>query len=271
MSDARTQSSVAVSSDGTHWLLINASPDISQQIRQCPQLQPVRQLRDTGISAVMLMDSQIDHTTGLLSLREHHRKLPVYCSRMVYNDLTTGFPVFNMLEHYCGVDWHEIEFDKPAFSIPGINDLEFSPLIIDSKAPPYSPHRHDPHPGDNIAITIRDLTTGQSVFYSPGLGGLQHTTRQAMQQADCLLVDGTTWTNDEMQTRGVGSKLASEMGHLAQCGEGGMIEELSACSARKILIHINNTNPILDNNSTQRKELQQLGIEVAEDGMEITL
>ena len=270
-SDARTQSSIAVSSDGTHWLLINASPDIGQQIRQCPQLQPARKLRDTGINAVMLMDSQIDHTTGLLSLREHHQKLPVYCSKMVYNDLTTGFPVFNMLEHYCGVDWHEIDCNKPAFSVPGIDDLEFSPLIIDSKAPPYSPHRHDPHPGDNIAITIRDLKTGTSVFYSPGLGGLQPTTREAMQQADCLLVDGTTWTNDEMQTRGVGSKLASEMGHLAQSGEGGMIEELSACSARKILIHINNTNPILDNHSAQRKELQQLGIEVAEDGMEITL
>ena len=104
-STARTQSSIAVSSDGTNWLLINASPDIGQQLRQCQQLQPARSLRDTGISAVMLMDSQIDHTTGLLSLREHHKRLPIYCTRMVQQDLTTGFPVFNMLEHYCGVDW----------------------------------------------------------------------------------------------------------------------------------------------------------------------
>ncbi len=270
-SKARTQSSIAVSSDGTNWLLINASPDIGQQLRQCSQLQPARNLRDTGITAVMLMDSQIDHTTGLLSLREHHQRLPVYCTKMVQQDLTSGFPVFTMLEHYCGVDWKEITIQQSAFSIPGIASLEFIPLHIDSKAPPYSPHRHDPHPGDNIAVTIRDTVTGRSVFYSPGLGGLQDSTRAAMKQADCLLVDGTTWTNDEMQTRGVGTKLASEMGHLAQSGSGGMMEELASHTTRKILIHINNTNPILDSDSTQRNQLHKQGIEVAEDGLEITL
>ncbi len=270
-STARTQSSIAVSSDGTNWLLVNASPDIGQQLRQCQQLQPARSLRDTGITAVMLMDSQIDHTTGLLSLREHHKRLPIYCTRMVHQDLTTGFPVLNMLEHYCGVDWQEIDCNQPAFSVPGIDNLEFEPLMIDSKAPPYSPHRHDPHPGDNIAITIRDTTSGSSVFYSPGLGGLQDSTRAAMKTADCLLVDGTTWTNDEMQTRGVGSKLASEMGHLAQSGSGGMIEELSHYTCRKILIHINNTNPILDADSQQRRLLQEQHIEVAEDTMEIVI
>jgi len=232
---------------------------------------PARSLRDTGITAVMLMDSQIDHTTGLLSLREHHQRLPVYCTEMVKRDLTTGFPVFNMLEHYCGVDWHKIEPENRAFSIPGIADLEFSPLNIDSKAPPYSPHRNDPHPGDNIAVTIRDTSSGRSVFYSPGLGGLQDSTRDAMRKVDCLLVDGTTWTNDEMQTRGVGSKLASEMGHLAQSGSGGMIEELAGYDSRKILIHINNTNPILDADSDERQVLTDRGIEVAEDGMEIIL
>lgn len=270
-SSARTQSSIAVSSDGTNWVLINASPDIGQQLRDCPQLQPARNLRDTGITAVMLMDSQIDHTTGLLSLREHHQRLPVYCTNMVQKDLSSGFPVFTMLEHYCGVDWHEIQPQQTAFTVPGITGLEFIPLAIESKAPPYSPHRNDPHPGDNIAVTIRDTETGRSVFYSPGLGGLQDSTRTAMQKADCLLVDGTTWTNDEMQTRGVGSKLASDMGHLPQSGSGGMIEELKPYSSRKILIHINNTNPILDADSAQRQQLSQQGIEVAEDGMEITL
>ncbi|MEM7258561.1 MAG: pyrroloquinoline quinone biosynthesis protein PqqB [Pseudomonadota bacterium] len=268
---ARTQSSIAVSSDGISWVLINASPDVGQQLRECPQLQPGRGLRDTGIAAIMLMDSQIDHTTGLLSLREHHKTLPVYCTRMVQRDLTSGFPVFNMLEHYCGVDWHEINPDQSVFSIPGIDNVEFSPLVIDSKAPPYSPHRHDPHPGDNIAVTIRDTITGRSGFYSPGLGGLQDSTRAAMKKADCLLVDGTTWTNDEMQLRGVGTKLASEMGHLAQSGAGGMMDELAGYTSRKILIHINNTNPILDADSPQRQQLTDQGIEVAEDGMEITL
>lgn len=268
---ARTQSSIAVSSDGVNWLLVNASPDIGQQLREQPLLQPARALRDTGITAVMLMDSQIDHTTGLLSLREHSSRLPLYCTQMVHNDLTSGFPVLNMLEHYCGVDWNEISLDESYFSIPGITDLEFRPLVIDSKAPPYSPHRHDPHPGDNIAITIRDKKTGRSVFYSPGLGGLQDRTREVMRNVDCLLVDGTTWTNDEMQTRGVGSKLASEMGHLAQSGPGGMMEELDSLSCRKILIHINNTNPILDSDSEQATLLSERDIEIAFDGMQVEL
>jgi len=268
---ARTQSSIAVSGNGSDWLLINASPDIGQQIRSTPALQPGRELRDTGISAVMLMDSQIDHTTGLLSLREHSKPLPLFCTQMVHNDLTSGFPVLNMLEHYCGVDWTEIALDEEWFQIDGIAGIEFKPLVIDSKAPPYSPHRHDPHPGDNIAVTIRCRDTGKSVFYSPGLGGLQDKTRAAMQAVDCLLVDGTTWTNDEMQTRGVGSKLATEMGHLAQSGPGGMIEELQNLECRKILIHINNTNPILDPDSSQRAALSRLNIEVAEDGMQVAL
>jgi pyrroloquinoline quinone biosynthesis protein B len=268
---ARTQSSIAVSGNGLDWVLINASPDIGQQLRSTPALQPNRSLRDTGIAAVMLMDSQIDHTTGLLSLREHHKPLPLYCTQMVYNDLTSGFPVLNMLEHYCGVSWTKIEPDTQWFRVEGIDDIEFRPLVIDSKAPPYSPHRHDPHPGDNIAVTIRCCKTGKTLFYAPGLGGLQDSTREAMRAADCLLVDGTTWTNEEMQSRGVGSKLASDMGHLPQSGSGGMMEELQHLTCRKILIHINNTNPILDADSAERATLTDCGIEVAADGMQISL
>ncbi len=268
----RTQSSIAVSTDNTHWLLINASPDIGQQLREQPALQPARGIRDTGIAAVMLMDSQIDHTTGLLSLREHHKRLPLYCTQMVYNDLTSGFPLITMLEHYCGVDWNEISVDSSDWlTIPGVPGIEIQPLLIDSKAPPYSPHRHDPHPGDNLAITVRDTGSGKQLFYSPGLGGLQESTRATMRSVDCLLVDGTTWTNDEMSTRGAGTKLASEMGHLQQSGPGGMIEELADLTCRKILIHINNTNPILDDHSPERAILASHNIEVAEDGLRITL
>jgi len=222
-------------------------------------------------SDVMLMDSQIDHTTGLLSLREHSTKLPLYCTQMVYNDLTSGFPVIKMLEHYCGVDWHEISLAEQWFSVPPIENIEFRALVIDSKAPPYSPHRHDPHPGDNIAVIIRSKESGKTLFYSPGLGGLTESTREVMRNVDCLMVDGTTWTNEEMQQRGVGSKLASEMGHLQQSGSGGMLEELRDLDSRKILIHINNTNPILDPYSAQSKELTSAGVEVAHDGMHVIL
>jgi pyrroloquinoline quinone biosynthesis protein B len=268
----RTQSSIAVSSNGVDWILINASPDIRAQIDTFPALQPARAKRDTGIRAVVLMDCQIDHTTGLLTLRENDAPLDLYCTDMVYQDLTSGFPLLSMLKHYCGVNRHVLPIDDTPFTIPAAESLAFTALPLSSKAPPYSPHRHDPHPGDNIGLVIKDSTTGASLFYAPGLGKIEDHLKSDMAQADCLLVDGTCWTDDEMSRRGVGHKLASDMGHLYQSGPGGMIEQLCAFNKpRKILIHINNTNPILDEDSNERTELTRYDIEVAFDGMHIML
>ncbi len=266
----RTQSSLAVSSDGVDWLLVNASPDIRQQILDFPALQPGRAPRDTGIRAVLLVDSQIDHATGLLMLRENDRPLELYCSAMVQQDLATGFPVLPMLAHYCGVNWHEIPIDGQPFAIAGIDGLAFRALPLASKAPPYSPHREDPHPGDNIGLQIRDRQSGRSLFYAPGLARIESHVAEAMQAADVLLVDGTCWTDDEMSRRGVGTRRALAMGHLPQSGPGGMIEALRRFKRqRKILIHINNTNPILVEDSPERAELAAAGIEVSHDGIEI--
>lgn len=268
---ARTQSSIAVSSDNINWLLINASPDIRAQLEAFPAIQPKQGLRDTGIKAVLLMDSQIDHTTGLLMLREG-KPLDIYCSEMVKQDLTTGFPVFNMLSHYCTVNHHPIPIDGSSFTIPAIADLRFYTQALKSKAPPYSPHRYDPHDGDNVGVIIEQISTGKKMFYSPGLGEIEPHVMDAMQTVDCLLVDGTFWTNDEMVDMGISQKRARDIGHLPQSGEGGMIEVLNGVAkARKILIHINNTNPILDDDSEQRKLLDAAGIEVAYDGLEIDL
>lgn len=268
---ARTQSSIAVSSDNINWLLINASPDIRAQLEGFPAIQPKQGLRDTGIKAVLLMDSQIDHTTGLLMLREG-KPLDIYCSEMVKQDLTTGFPVFNMLSHYCTVNHHPIPIDGSSFTIPAIADLRFYTQALKSKAPPYSPHRYDPHDGDNVGVIIEQISTGKKMFYSPGLGEIEPHVMDAMQTVDCLLVDGTFWTNDEMVDMGISQKRARDIGHLPQSGEGGMIEVLNGVAkARKILIHINNTNPILDDDSEQRKLLNAAGIEVAYDGLEIDL
>ncbi|SJM94299.1 pyrroloquinoline quinone biosynthesis protein PqqB [Crenothrix polyspora] len=268
---ARSQSSIAVSTDNNNWLLINASPDIRAQLEAFPAIQPKHGLRDTGIKAVLLMDSQIDHTTGLLMLREG-KPLDIYCSEMVKQDLTSGFPVFNMLSHYCTVNHHAIPIDGSSFTIPAIADLRFYTRALKSKAPPYSPHRHDPHDGDNVGVIIEQISTGKKVFYSPGLGEIEPHVMNAMQTVDCLLVDGTFWTNDEMVDMGISQKRARDIGHLPQSGEGGMIEVLNGVAkARKILIHINNTNPILDDDSEQRKLLNAAGIEVAYDGLEIDL
>ncbi len=268
----RTQSSIVVSSDGEHWVLFNASPDIRAQIESCPGIQPHHGVRDTGISAVVLCDGQIDHTTGLLILRESPKPLDIYCTSMVRDDLQSGFPIFNMLGHFCGVNHHEIPFDGRAFTIPGIDDLRFYPHALKSKAPPYSPHRENPHAGDNIGIIVEQISTGKTLYYSPGLGEIEPQVNAAMTNADCVLVDGTFWTDTEMIDAGVSHKTARSIGHLPQSGAGGMIEVMDALDKpRKVLIHINNTNPILDEESEQRKILGEHGIEVAYDGLEINI
>ncbi len=269
---ARTQSSIAVCANDTDWLLVNASPDVLQQIKAFPALQPARALRDTGIAAVLLMDAQIDHTTGLLMLREHRQKLPLYCHPLVREDLSTGNPLFKVLSHYCGIDWHELHL-QTAFDVPGLHGLQFEALPLISNAPPYSPHRDKPQPGDNVGLKVLDEQTGKTLFYAPGLGQMEPHVWQAMQSADCVMVDGTLWTDDEMIALGASKKTSRAMGHMPQSGEGGMIEWLDKLPShvRKILIHINNTNPILDDSSPQRQTLKSHGIEVAFDGMEITL
>ncbi|MFV3308863.1 pyrroloquinoline quinone biosynthesis protein PqqB [Pseudomonas sp. NY15181] len=268
----RTQSSIALSDDGENWILCNASPDIRAQLASFPALQPARRLRDSAIAAIVLLDSQIDHTTGLLSLREGcpHE---VWCTEMVHQDLSTGFPLFPMLSHWNGGLKHNlIALDAEPFSIPACPGLRITAIALRSSAPPYSPHRGNPHPGDNIGLFVEDLSTGGKLFYAPGLGQVDDDLLHWMRRADCLLVDGTLWRDDEMRVCEVGDKLGSEMGHLAQSGPGGMIEVLDDIAGpRKVLIHINNTNPILDIASPERAELDAHGIEVAFDAMNIFL
>lgn len=267
---SRTQSSIAISENGDDWILFNTSPDIRQQLADFSAMQPNRALRDTGIAHIIFMDSQIDHTTGLLMLREgcpHN----IWCTAAVQQDLSENFPILTMLEHWDGNNINTIPVDgyQPLnFNIPGFDALEFTAVPLLSNAPPYSPRRNNPDPGDNIGIKVTDRTTGRSMFYAPGLGEMQEHLIPMMAESDLLLVDGTVWRNDEMQHRGVGTRLGTEMGHMPQSGPGGMIELLDQFSKpRKVLIHINNTNPILDEDSAERAELTQHGIEVSYDGM----
>lgn len=270
----RTQSSIFVRPDhGANGILFNASPDILQQIRANPALQPARRLRDTAIAGVVLIDGQIDHATGLFMLRERDTRLPLWCTDPVAEDLSHGNPILRVLEHYCGVQRGQIPLDGASFEVPGVTGLTLHALPLSSKAAPYSPHRDHPAPGDNIGITITDRRRGTKLFYAPGLGDITPQVFDAMSGSDVVMVDGTFWTDDEMIRLGLSRKTAHDIGHLAQSGPGGMIEWLGRLppTTRRCLIHINNTNPILDEDSSERAELERAGIEVCEDGMEITL
>ena len=271
---ARTQSSIFVrADDAVDGVLFNASPDILEQIRSNPVLQPARALRDSAIAGVVLMDGQIDHATGLFMLREHRAPLPLWCTDPVFDDLSIGNPVLRVLGHFCGVRRERIALDGSAFEVSGAAGLSFRALALSSKAAPYSPHRDHPVPGDNIGITVTDGRSGRQLFYAPGLGEVTPAVFDAMANADAVLVDGTFWTDDEMVTKGISAKRARAIGHLPQSGAGGMVEWLAKLpqTTRRALIHINNTNPILDEDSAERAALTRAGIEVCEDGMTIAL
>lgn len=272
----RTQSSLAVSVNGDDWLLINASPDILTQIRSNPALQPARSVRDTGIAAVLVTDAQIDHVTGLLMLREGSRPLPLYATEPVFHDLSSGFPITSILSHYCGVNHHPVPLDGTALDIDFLPGVSITAVPLRSKAPPYSPNRQAPVQGDNIGLEIKNTTSGASVFYAPGLGQPEPHVIQAMNRSDLVLVDGTLWDDDEMIQLELSAKTSQDMGHLALNGPGGMIEVLNGLNTdtqpiRKVLVHINNTNPVLREDSAEREQLEANGIEVAADGMTFEL
>ena len=269
----RSQSSIAVSVDGRHWVVCNASPDIHQQIAQNPALQPHEGVRDSGIGAVILVDGQIDHSTGLLLLREHRAPLEVWTTEMVRDDLSSGLPILNVLQHFCGVHWHRIPVDGAQFEIPVLPGLSITALPVEGKPGPYSAHRENPRIGDNIGLIFRDPASGRQLFYSPGLAGVPPAVAQVLNASDCVLVDGTFWSDDEMIRIGVSHKRARDLGHLPQSGPEGMAAVLGRLPrrTRRILIHINNTNPILDEAGPERAQLTAAGIEVAFDGMEIAL
>lgn len=274
---ARTQSSIAVTggevTGGDSWVLVNASPDILSQLRANPGLQPGLKVRDSALVAIILVDGQVDHTAGLYMLREAVRPWPIWCTDRTYADLTRGNPILGVLSHYCGVEHHRIDLCPAAFAVDAVPGVRFRALPVAGKPAPYSPSRDSPVTGDNIALLIEDEQSSRTALYAPGLGAIDDQVWDAMQSAACVMVDGTFWTDDEMIRLGVSRKCARDIGHLPQTGSGGMLEWLERLppATRKILIHINNTNPILNESSAEAIEVGRRGIEIAWDGMEIEL
>jgi pyrroloquinoline quinone biosynthesis protein B len=280
---ARMQSSIAVGGadgeaaagarQGSCWALVNASPDVLAQLRSHADFQPARAPRDTAICAIVLVDGQVDHTTGLYMLREATRAWTLWCTDAVYADLTRGNPILEVLAHYCRIERRRMSLDGSGFAVDGLPGIRWQALPVAGKPAPYSPNRDSPVAGDNIALLLTDERSGKAAFYAPGLAEVDEATWRAMRSAACVLVDGTFWSDEEMLRLGLSRKRARDIGHLAQSGPGGMLEWLDRLpdATRKILIHVNNTNPILDEDSPERAELGRRGIEVAWDGLEIEL
>ena len=263
----RMQSSIALTNTFNEVSLINASPDIRNQINQflyCEKLdQP---LRENPFKNIILCDSQLDHTLGLLNVREGSL-LTIYCTDTVKEQITEEFPIVKILDKYCGTMINKIIPNKPFSPIEGVLIV---PIDIKSNSPPYSKYRNESIYGSNIGLLIINTYSKQKMFYAPGLGVITPEIEDIFSKVDYLLVDGTCWTNDELINIGVSYQSAMDMGHVSQSG--GLIEVLKKYpKLKKALIHINNTNPILNPKSPEFSILKENGIDISYDGMEIYL
>jgi pyrroloquinoline quinone biosynthesis protein B len=266
----RSQSSIAVSADRQQWFLFNASPDIRSQIESFPDLHP-DDGRVVRLQAVLLTDAELDHTLGLLLMREG-RGLEVHATESVHETLTTGSGVLRTLEAYCPVKWQPV---LPGAEVPlgnGSNGLSYRAFDVptDKRTRFPSPSTHAATHGRVVGYRVTDTSSGRSVVYLPCV---QQLTPDVLEElADCsgLLVDGTCWRDDEMPSLGLASKTSRGMGHVPIFGPGGSLELLSPLPIdRKVYIHINNTNPILLEDSRERRLLDRHGMEVAADGLEL--
>ena len=264
---ARTQSSVAIRGSHGPWFLVNASPDVRQQLEGLLGT-PVAGMRAAPIAAVLLTDAEIDHTAGLLLLRESATPIRVYGDAGVRMALRDGFGVLPVLERYCGLEWRTLQRGKPI-------ELDGSSLVVDSFATGGDAPRYLDGSGVELeasGLQFRDREDGSVVTYVPGMARLAADIRDRFGASDLVLVDGTFWTDDELPRLGYTQRGAHDMGHLPLSGADGTIAALrSLTRPRKVLVHINNTNPILLEDSAERAAVTHAGIEVGYDGMEVAL
>lgn len=275
---ARLQSSLAVSADGSNWVLLNASPDIRQQINETPELQPAKAggLRNSPIKAVVLTNADVDHITGLLSLREG-QPFSIYAADRVLATLDAN-SIFEVLARD-KVSRNTFELDQPtrlegagvdlglvveAFAVPGKVALFLEKGDAGSN--------FGSRDGDTIGLKVTDAKTGKSFFYIPGVAEIDPPLADKIRGADLIFLDGTLFVDDEMLTQGLLNKTGKRMGHISVSGPDGSISALRQLNVkRRIYVHINNSNPILDENSEARKVVDAAGWEVGFDGMEVRL
>lgn len=270
-----TQSSLAVSADdGASWVLLNASPDLRQQIAQTPALHPREGLRHSPIASVVLTNADVDHVTGLLTMRETQpfvihgtsRVLGVLKSNAIFNVLDAGLvsscPMrLDQPLDIVGPDGSASGLTVKAFPVPGKVAL----WLEDARLANFGSVAED-------TVGLEISGAGKRFFYLPGCASLPDTIAERVRGADLVFFDGTTYADDEMIALGLGSKTAARMGHMSMGGAQGAIAAFAPLNVtRKIFIHINNSNPVLLSDSAERAVVTAAGWEVSVDGMEVSL
>jgi pyrroloquinoline quinone biosynthesis protein B len=263
----RTQSSVAVSADNRHWLLLNASPDIRRQLFDAPALRPNGAPRHSPVHGIVLTNGDVDHVAGLLSLRERH-PFGIFATPATL-DLIKSNSIFRVLDPDC-VAMTPLRDGK---TIDPGSGLRLTPFFVPGKVPLHAESGAvDIGAESEATLGIEVEAGGARLVYIPGCAKISEEIRRRAARADLLLFDGTTFTDDEMVQLGLSRKTAWRMGHMAISGEkGSMAAFADTHVSRKVYTHINNTNPILIEGSMERQAVERAGWEVAYDGMEIAL
>jgi pyrroloquinoline quinone biosynthesis protein B len=244
----QTQSSIMISGDDARWFLINASPDLGRQIEQTPELQPrFDPPRNSPIAGALLTNADLDHALGLLLLRERQISLVVYAADETKTALAW---MDNVLARFCGIEWRKISADFQSLS----GSISFRAIELPR----------------SVAFQFWDDTSGATALFAPTVGELTDELRDAVRASDVVMFDGTFWSDDELAAVRPGARSAREMNHLP-ISDGSLDFLRQSPSRRKIFTHINNTNPILMPGTRERAQVEQAGIEIARDGLEVVL
>jgi pyrroloquinoline quinone biosynthesis protein B len=261
----RTQSSVAVSADGVRWFLLNASPDVHRQIATLAE-RPPEGLRYAPIEGIVTTDAELDHTLGVVLLREG-RRLQLWATCAALATLERDSRLLPVTRVFADVTATELPLGPP---VPLVyRDGADSGLSVEAFVVPAGPPRFAAvnEPGHTVGLLLRD-GRGSTLAYAPACGGLDDGLLARLGGADLLLFDGTFWTDDELIVLGIGERTARQMDHLPVSGPGGSLERLASLRVKqRVYVHINNTNPLLVEDSPERAAVERAGLQVGMDGM----
>jgi pyrroloquinoline quinone biosynthesis protein B len=261
----RSQPSIAVSADGVRWSLVNASPDVRDQLAHAPPLHPRPGTRDLPLDTVVITNPDLDHVLGLLVMRE---ALP-------YRVVSTPWTRRVLLEHNVAFRliepaWGEARIDE-SFALDRAGRLEARFFPAPGKVPTWLKAFESNSPEATVALRVTERDTGKRLVYAPGLQELDSGTLAELEAADLRFVDGTFWSEDELLAMRPGAPLATEMGHTPLSGPKGSLAVLARLPGRTLTIHMNNTNPILVAGSPEEAAVRAAGVEISRDGMELEL
>ncbi len=267
----RTQSSAAVSADGRHWFLLNASPDVRDQLARLSS-QPSEGVRHVPIEGIVITDAELDHTLGIALLREA-RQLHLYASRTVQNTLDRDSRIVPVTQAFAEVTVTELQADVEQdlrYRDGGASGLTVVAFSVPGDPPRFARDHASEH---TVGLLVRDRNSGGSCAFVPGCGGLDAALLARLAEPDLLLFDGTFWTDDELIGLGIGDRTARQMDHIPIAGPGGSLEQLGGLpnGQRRVYTHINNTNPILLEHSPERAQVERAGFLVGADGMSFTV